>query len=358
MISRSLKLYKFSTKIPTGVFDFANVQQGLTAPSSIMVEDLITRFSAYTPTNMYNSLDEYSRELLLYLANDLSWGMGWGILAISMGIKIAFTPLMFSAQLNACRMKLIEPESKNFQNMIQRAMRAQDFKASRAAQKQFKLFKRKHNINMLIPGLSILQMPFLFTWFLSLRYVCSLPDKYEGLKSQGFLWFQDLSEYDPYGILPIMSSFFTFWNISLNPNMQSQSTVPFAKYYRYVRFLPFFSIPVVIFFPAGVNLYWCSSALCHLIITALARQEKIRKIFGIPKYLPGTILERQNNMNIQTIVKAVVQDRVDLNNDVATTTTTAPPQKQVQTDAQHIMHEAKSGEQKVKIFASKPKKQK
>jgi hypothetical protein len=36
-----------------------------------MVEDLITRFSAYTPTNMYNSLDEYSRELLLYLANDL-----------------------------------------------------------------------------------------------------------------------------------------------------------------------------------------------------------------------------------------------------------------------------------------------
>lgn len=43
----------------------------MTAPSSVMVEDLITRFSAYTPTNMYNSLDEYSRELLLYLANDL-----------------------------------------------------------------------------------------------------------------------------------------------------------------------------------------------------------------------------------------------------------------------------------------------
>jgi YidC/Oxa1 family membrane protein insertase len=40
--------------------------------------------------------------------------MGWGILAISMGIKLVFTPLMFSAQLNACRMKLIEPETKNF----------------------------------------------------------------------------------------------------------------------------------------------------------------------------------------------------------------------------------------------------
>lgn len=36
-----------------------------------MVEDLITRFSIYTPTNLYNSLDEYSRELLLYLSNDL-----------------------------------------------------------------------------------------------------------------------------------------------------------------------------------------------------------------------------------------------------------------------------------------------
>ena len=56
-------------------------------------------------------------------------------------------------------------------------------------------------------------------WFFSLRYVASLPDKYPGITTEGYLWFKNLSEYDPYGILPVMSALLTFWNISLNPNM-------------------------------------------------------------------------------------------------------------------------------------------
>lgn len=40
--------------------------------------------------------------------------MGAGIVIVSFGIKILFSPLMLYTQLNAVKMKLIEPETKNF----------------------------------------------------------------------------------------------------------------------------------------------------------------------------------------------------------------------------------------------------
>lgn len=99
------------------------------------------------------------------------------------------------------------------------------------------------------------------TWFFSLRYVCTLPDKYPGLMNEGFLWFKNLSDYDPYGTLPILSATLTFMNISLNPGMAAGQSSPFGRYHRYLRFMPFASIPIVVFFPAGLNLYWCTAAL-------------------------------------------------------------------------------------------------
>lgn len=45
-------------------------------------------------------------------------GYGGAIIAISLGIKLLFTPLMFAAQLNGLKMKLLEPETKNFQASI------------------------------------------------------------------------------------------------------------------------------------------------------------------------------------------------------------------------------------------------
>jgi len=40
--------------------------------------------------------------------------MGAGIILISLGIKMMFAPILFMSQLNALKMKLLEPESKNF----------------------------------------------------------------------------------------------------------------------------------------------------------------------------------------------------------------------------------------------------
>lgn len=57
-----------------------------------------------------------SRDILFYISESsgLGWGLGLSIATCSLGIKLVFMPLMTFTQVNALKMKLIEPEMKNF----------------------------------------------------------------------------------------------------------------------------------------------------------------------------------------------------------------------------------------------------
>lgn len=59
-------------------------------------------------------MDEGSRELLFYCANDLNMGLGMAIIVCSIGVKLIYAPIMIFTQINAIKMKLLEPETKNF----------------------------------------------------------------------------------------------------------------------------------------------------------------------------------------------------------------------------------------------------
>lgn len=84
-----------------------------------------------TPGGIYGVMDEFSRDSLFYLANDLGWGLGLSIAAVSLGIKLFFMPLMASTQINALKLKLLEPEMKNFQATSQRLSQLGDYAALR-----------------------------------------------------------------------------------------------------------------------------------------------------------------------------------------------------------------------------------
>jgi YidC/Oxa1 family membrane protein insertase len=69
--------------------------------------------------------------------------------------------------------------------------------------------------------LALCQLPVLFTWFITLRYVVSLQDKFPELVYQGFFWFKDLTVYDPYCILPVSSALISYFNITLSNNLNT-----------------------------------------------------------------------------------------------------------------------------------------
>lgn len=286
--------------------------------------DVLQKLSYLSPGSIYHQMDEFSRDLLLYFSDTLGWGMGLGIAAVSLGIKLLYMPIMVQMQMNAQKMKLLEPETKNMQATIQRLQKMGDFKGIREAQQQYSRLRQKHGIKGWMALASFTQIPVLITWFLSLRYVTSMPDKFPALRTDGMLWFKDLAEMDPYFILPLLNATFSYYNIALNPNMQTVGAgTVFGKYMRYMRFFPFLSLPIVVFFPAAINLYWALSASTHLLVAVLVRSQAVRNFFRIPQYLPGTILEKLNQKHTQKVVKAVIQD--------------APPHKMAQSIAQSLM---------------------
>ena len=57
----------------------------------------MVKLAEASPGSLYNNMDIFSREALLYVANDLGLGIGVGILSISLLIKFIFMPIAMKA---------------------------------------------------------------------------------------------------------------------------------------------------------------------------------------------------------------------------------------------------------------------
>ena len=87
--------------------------------------------------------------------------------------------------------------------------------------------------------LNITQVPLLITWFLSLRYITTLPEVYPQLSETKFLWITDLAEYDPTFVMPIIAAIVTALSLAYSPNLNKGNMsinmpfiVPYIKYLK------------------------------------------------------------------------------------------------------------------------------
>lgn len=102
----------------------------------------------------------------------------------------------------------------------------------------YKIGMKKKGINTLIPLINLFQIPLLLTWFFSLRYMSNLPEVYPQLLSEGYLWFSDLSTYDPYFVLPVLAACGTSLSIARSPNLaRNNLSLPFMQpYIKYLKY--------------------------------------------------------------------------------------------------------------------------
>jgi len=344
--------------------DIGNITQALQPLNEANTTDVTEIISSLAPGAIYEQMDKLSRDMLLYVSHDLGFGMGWAIILVSLGIRFAFIPLIGKTQLNAIKMKLLDPEMKNFQNTMQKYQRMGDFKGVKEARKSFAQLRERYGLSTILPLVSLVQIPFMITWFVSLRYVANTPDKFPSIRTDGFLWVQDLSAYDPYFILPIISAIISYYNIQLSTlNATSSVGSPLARYSRYMKFVPFLAMPFAGFFPAALNLYWIASALVQLLISVTVKAPSFRKLMGIPEYLPGSILEKLNSAKKPDIVKSVFIANEKPAYGIPKEAINAAAQAQAEaahTQAQTVQAKtttaAPSGPEKtVQVFANKPK---
>jgi len=278
--------------------DMGNMS-GLVETNAEPLMSLSEKWSTIGFTNLYDSLDVFSREILFTVANDYALGAGMSIIVVSLLMKAVFTYPTLIAQINGLKMKTLKKDMDTFKEKMKIGQMTRNQALVRQARLEFNKVKKAKGIDNFYAGLNIFQIPFLITWFLSLRYITNLPEIYPQMQTEGFLWFNDLTAYDPYFVLPVFAAMTMSYSIVYSPSMTSMyATNPvFAPIVKYMKFMPFLSLPITAMFPAGINLYWCTLSLSQALVTILMNQSYIQKKFGLtkemikPKIKQAVILE-------------------------------------------------------------------
>ncbi|TXJ08602.1 MAG: membrane protein insertase YidC [Acinetobacter sp.] len=184
---------------------------------------------------------------LWIIAQPLFWGLkffhqlvgnwGWSIVLLTVLVKLILWPLSAKSYRSMAKMRVIAPE-------MQRMKEEFGDDRMRFSQEMMALYKREQ-VNPLSGCLPLLlQMPI----FLALYWV--LMESVELRHAPWMLWIQDLSAMDPWFILPLIMGVTMFVQQMLNP----QPTDPMQA--KVFRLMPIAFTVFLLFFPAGLVLYW------------------------------------------------------------------------------------------------------
>ena len=182
---------------------------------------------------------------ILSWINSLVGNWGWTIIIFTLLIKLAFYKLSEASYRSMAKMRNLTPRIQALKD------RYGDDK-QRMQQAMMEIYK-KEKINPLGGCLPILiQMPF----FIALYWV--LMESVELRQAPWILWIKDLSEQDPYYVLPVIMGVTMFVQQKLNP------APPDPMQEKLMMALPFVFTVMFAFFPSGLVLYWTVNNLLSI----------------------------------------------------------------------------------------------
>ena len=186
--------------------------------------------------------------------------------------------------------------------------------AQRAESLKLQRLNRKHGIYNWVGMLNLFQLPVHLS-FLSVvnRWAFNF-DEHPEMTTGGLLWFKDLSEPDPFCIIPMMSGTLMWLAMLVGRRdllSQTQTLSPSSpKWFRTVRkylmIMPLLTIPIWSSLPAAFNLYWVVTIMTNVAVNVITRSNSFRKFFRISDFLPGTKLARMNKITSSDVIKPKV----------------------------------------------------
>lgn len=182
---------------------------------------------------------------------------GWAIIILTFLIKLAFYPLSAASHKSMANMRRMAPRIKTLKE------RFGDDKA-KLNQAMMELYK-KEKINPLGGCLPILiQIPV----FIALYW--ALLESVELRQSPWILWIRDLSQPDPYYVLPVLMGV----SMLVQQLISAVAMDPMQK--KIMMAMPVLFMFFFLFFPAGLVLYWTVNNLL-----TIAQQWYINKQMGV-----------------------------------------------------------------------------
>ena len=184
---------------------------------------------------------------LLTQINDLVGNYGLSILLLTLVIKIILYPLSAKSLKSMAKMRRLAPKINDLKD------RYSDDK-QKFMQAQMELWK-KEKVNPFGGCLPmLLQMPV----FLGIYWV--LNESVELRQASFILWYDDLSQMDPYFILPILMGGAMFVQQMLTP---MQTADPAQA--KMMKFMPLIFMVFFLWFPAGLVLYYTANSVLSIL---------------------------------------------------------------------------------------------
>jgi YidC/Oxa1 family membrane protein insertase len=188
---------------------------------------------------------------------------GWAIVLLTLLIKAVFFPLSAASYKSMARMKEITPRMQ----ALRERFKGDPQKMNSALMELYKT-EKVNPFGGCLPV--VIQIPV----FISLYWV--LLSSVEMRGAPWILWIHDLSQQDPYYILPVLMAVSMFIQTRLNP------TPPDPVQAKMMMFMPIAFSVMFFFFPAGLVLYYVVNN-----VLSIAQQYYITRMMGVGKKKPA-----------------------------------------------------------------------
>ena len=180
---------------------------------------------------------------------------GWSIVLVTILINLVMAPFRHYSIANGLKMAKISPEMKVIQERY-RKVPLMDPKRQLMQEEMASLYA-KHGMNMstqmMVGCLPILlTMPFLIAFYRVLSVSIDL-------RGASFFWIPDLSQKDPLFLTPILMGISMFAMQRMTPTAMDPAQQ------RIMMLMPLMLAGMLLWAPAGLNVYWLSSNLCAIV---------------------------------------------------------------------------------------------
>ena len=203
---------------------------------------------ALTKVVEYGIMTFIAKPMFVVLYKFYEWTKNWGIAIILFVVlvRLILFPLTYRGMASMYKMKILAPKMKELKDKYGKDPRKFQIKT-------MELYK-KEKVNPLGGCLPmLLQIPIFFSIY---RVLVNAVE----LKGASFLWVSDLSQMDPYFILPVLMGVTMYAHQVITPN---NFTDPMQE--KVFKFLPLIFTFFMATFAAGLVLYWTVNNILSFI---------------------------------------------------------------------------------------------
>ncbi|KAJ2564140.1 Mitochondrial inner membrane protein oxa1l [Coemansia sp. RSA 1813] len=238
-------------------------------------------------TTLPTQLVEYCLEYA-HVTTGLPW---WAtIMVVTVGIRTALFPLAVYSQRELVKTNNSKPEFDRLKQKLDKTQARGDTIMSIQMSNQVANFYKDRGIKpfrAMMGNLSI--VPFMLLMFLALRDLATIPITH--MSTGGLYWFVDLSQADPYFILPTLSCLGMMGSMELQSRLNSSmNSSPGMK--LMMRSMGVLAIFFTYALPTNVFVFWITNNICSIIQPLVLHNRTFRKWANIGDTIKSTYVTK------------------------------------------------------------------